>query len=203
RLPHGVVWHVLRASARGRGRSERAVLPHRRAGARRLRAALPGAREERRRRPALHRRRARPALTGHRVAVALSPFVPGLADAVGAALRELLGIPPQVAFGWHEQRRDPWRMEVTVGDVALQLHAPGSEPALFAGERLAVADRGAADPALLRAVVRRLRHAEREGTPIDVLQAALEAWRPFVGMQDTDFRNVSNTEAIVRIGFRC
>jgi len=137
------------------------------------------------------------------VAVALSPFVPGLADAVGAALRELLGIPPQVAFGWHEQRRDPWRMEVTVGDVALQLHAPGSEPALFAGERLAVADRGAADPALLRAVVRRLRHAEREGTPIDVLQAALEAWRPFVGMQDTDFRNVSNTEAIVRIGFRC
>jgi pyruvate-formate lyase-activating enzyme len=39
--------------------------------------------------------------------------------------------------------------------------------------------------------------------PVDALQAALHAWRPFAGMQDTDFRNVSDTEAIVRVGFRC
>src|SRR5689334_5209567 len=93
------------------------------------------------------------------VAVTLSPFVPSLADAVTAALRHLLGVPAHVSFAWHEQRVKPWRMEVTVGDVALQLHTPGSEPALFAGERLALAHRGAADPALLRALVRRLRHA--------------------------------------------
>src|SRR5438128_5840985 len=116
------------------------------------------------------------------VAVALSPFVPGLADAVTAALRELLGIPADLSFVWHEQRVNPWRMEVTVGDLALQLHAPGSEPAFFAGERLALAHRGAADPALLRALVQRLRHSERDGARVDALQAALRAWRPFAGM---------------------
>jgi hypothetical protein len=137
------------------------------------------------------------------VAVALSPFVPSLTDAVAAALRDLLGIPAHLSFAWHEQRVKPWRMEVTVGDVALQLHVPGSEPALFAGERLALAHRRAADPALLRALVRRLRHADRDGARVDALHAALRAWRPFAGMQDTDFRNVSDTEAIVRVGFRC
>ena len=137
------------------------------------------------------------------MAIALTPFVPSLADAVTAALRDLLGVPPHLSFVWHEQRVEPWRMEVTVGDVALQLHAPGSEPAVFAGERLALAHRGAVEPALLRAVVRRLRHAERDGAPVDAVQAALRAWRPFAGMQDTDFRNVSETEAIVRVGFRC
>jgi hypothetical protein len=137
------------------------------------------------------------------VAVALSPFVPTLADGVTAALRELLGIPARLSFVWHEKRVKPWRMELTVGDLALQLHDPGSEPALFVGQRLAVASRGAVDPALLRALVRRLRHAERDGALVDALQAALVSWRPFAGMQDRDFRNVSDTEAIVRVGFRC
>jgi len=136
-------------------------------------------------------------------AIALTPFVPDLADAVTAALRELLGIPAHLPFAWHDKRVKPWRMEITVGDLALQLHDPGSAPALFAGDRLAFAYRGAADPAVLRALVRRLRHAERDGAPVDALQAALKAWRPFAGMQDTDFRNVSATEAIVRVGFRC
>jgi hypothetical protein len=137
------------------------------------------------------------------VSVVLSPFVPTLVDAVTAALRELLGVPAQVPFTWHDKRVKPWRMELTVGDVGLQLHDPGSEPAFFAGERLAIAYRGAAEPTLLRALVRRLRHAERDGAPVDALQSALNAWRPFAGMQDTDFRNVSDTEAIVRVGFRC
>ena len=137
------------------------------------------------------------------VSVVLSPFIPTLVDGVTTALRELLGIPPHVAFAWHDKRVQPWRIELTVGDVALQLHEPGAEPAFFAGERLALAYRGAAAPTLLRALVRRLRHAEREGVPVDALQAALHAWRPFAGMQDTDFRNVSDMEAIVRVGFRC
>jgi Radical SAM superfamily len=137
------------------------------------------------------------------VSVVLSPFVATLADGVTAALRELLGIPADLPFAWHDQRAKPWRMEITVGELAMQLHDPGSEPALFAGERLALAYRGASDPAVLRALVRRLRHAERDGAPVDALRAALKAWRPFVGMQDTDFRNVSDTEAIVRVGFRC
>ena len=137
------------------------------------------------------------------VSVVLSPFVPTLADGVAAALRELLGIPAHLPLAWHDKGVKPWRMELTVGDVALQLHDPGSEPALFAGERLAIAYRGSANPPLLRALVRRLRHAERDGAPVDALVAALETWRPFAGMQDTDFRNVSDTEAIVRVGFRC
>ncbi len=137
------------------------------------------------------------------VSVVLSPFVPALVDGVTAALRALLGIPAHVPCAWHDKRTKPWRMELTVGDVALQLHEPGSEPAFFAGERLAIAYRGAAEPTLLRALVRRLRQAERDGAPVDALLTALEAWRPFAGMQDTDFRNVSDTEAIVRVGFRC
>ena len=51
--------------------------------------------------------------------------------------------------------------------------------------------------------MRRLRDAERAGALIDALQAALAAWRPFAGMEDRDFRNGSDTEAIVRVGFRC
>jgi hypothetical protein len=94
-------------------------------------------------------------------------------------------------------------MEIQVGDLAFQLHDPGSEPALFAGKRLAIAYRGAANPPLLRALVRRLRHAEQDGTLVDALEAALKTWRPVVGMRDTDFRNVSDTEAIIRVGFRC
>lgn len=137
------------------------------------------------------------------VSVVLTPFVPTLVDGVTAALRALLDIPPHVPLQWHDKGAKPWRMEVTVGEVALQLHDPGSEPAYFAGERLALAYRGSPDATLLRALVRRLRHAEREGTQVDALQAALDAWRPFAGMQDTDFRNVSDTEAIVRVGFRC
>ena len=137
------------------------------------------------------------------VAVTLSRFVPSLADAVSTALRELLGIPAHLSFAWHEQRVKPWRMDVTVGDVALELREPGFGPAFFAGERIALVHRGAPDPALLRAVVRRLRHAERGGARVNALQAALRAWRPFVGMHDTDFRNVSDTEAIIRVGFRC
>ncbi len=137
------------------------------------------------------------------VSVVLSPFVPALADGVTAALRELLGIPAHVPFAWHDKRVKPWRMELTVGDVALQLHDPGSEPAVFTGERLAIAYRGSEEPPLLRALIRRLRHAERDGAPVDALWTALSAWRPFAGMQDTDFRNVSDTEAIVRVGFRC
>jgi hypothetical protein len=137
------------------------------------------------------------------VSVVLTPFVPTLDDGVTAALRELLGIPAHVPLVWHDKGVKPWRMELTVGDVALQLHDPGSEPAFFAGERLAIAYRGSADPTLLRALVRRLRHAERDGAPVDALHTALNAWRPFAGMQDTDFRNVSDTEAIVRVGFRC
>ncbi len=137
------------------------------------------------------------------VSVMLSPFIPTLADGVTGALRALLGIPAHLPFAWHDKRVKPWRMEVKVGDLDLQLHDPGSEPALFAGNRVAFAYRGTAEPEVLRALVRRLRHAEREGTPIDALQAALNAWRPFALMQDTDFRNVSDTEAIVRVGFRC
>jgi hypothetical protein len=137
------------------------------------------------------------------VSVVLSPFISTLADGVSVALRELLGIPAHLPVAWHDKRVKPWRMEVKVGDLALQLHDPGSEPALFAGERIAFAYRGEADPAIVRALVRRLRHAERDGAPIDALQAALTAWRPFALMQDTDFRNVSDTEAIVRVGFRC
>jgi hypothetical protein len=137
------------------------------------------------------------------VAVVLSPFVPSLADAVTAALREILGIPAHVALVWHEKRTEPWRMDVTVGDVSLQMHAPGSERAFFAGKRIAFSYRGDADTALLRALVRRLRHAESDGGLVDALQAALREWRPFAGMQDTDFRNLSDTEAILRIGFRC
>jgi hypothetical protein len=137
------------------------------------------------------------------VSVVLSPFIQTLADGVSAALRELLGIPAHLPFAWHDKRVKPWRMEVKVGDLDLQLHDPGSEPALFAGERLAFAYRGAADPAVLRALVRRLRHADRDGASVDALQAALTAWRPFALMQDTDFRNASDTEAIVRVGFRC
>ena len=139
----------------------------------------------------------------HGMSVVLTPFIATLADAVTTALRELLDVPAHVPFVWHDQRVKPWRMEITVGAFALQLHEPGSEPAFFAGERLAMAYRGAADPAVLRGLVRRLRHAEQDGTQIDALQAALKAWRPFAGMQDTDFRNVSDTEAIVRVGFRC
>src|SRR4051794_5111909 len=135
--------------------------------------------------------------------VALSPFVPALTDGVTAALRELLGMPAHLPFVWHEQQADPWRMDVTVGDVALQLHAPGHGPAYFAGERLALVYRGAEAPPLLPALVRRLRHAEQDGAPVDALHAALRAWRPFKGMQDTDFRNVSDIEAILRVGFRC
>jgi hypothetical protein len=37
-------------------------------------------------------------------AVALTPFVPTLADAVTAALRELLGIRAHVPFLWHLRR---------------------------------------------------------------------------------------------------
>src|SRR5436190_5790326 len=137
------------------------------------------------------------------IAVALSPFVPTLVDAVTAALRELLGVPAHVSLVWHEKRVKPWRMEMKVGDLALQLHDPGSEPAFFAGERVALGYRRIPDPALSRALVRRLRHAEREGAWLDALHAALEAWRPFAGMQDTEFRNVSDAEAIIRVGFRC
>lgn len=137
------------------------------------------------------------------VPIGLTPFVPTLLDDVTAALRELLDIPGHVPFAWHDKRAKPWRMELTVGDVALQLHDPGSEPAYFTGERLALAYRGAAEPPMLRALIRRIRHAEREGAPIEALLAALQAWRPFAGMQDTDFRNVSDTEAIIRVGFRC
>jgi hypothetical protein len=136
-------------------------------------------------------------------AVMLSPFVPRLADAVTAALRELLGIPAHVPFVWHEKYVKPWRMDVTVGDVALQLHAAGSEPAFFAGQRLALVYRGTSAPPVLPALARRLRHADRDGAPVDALEAALRAWRPFAGMQDTDFRNFSDTEALVRVGFRC
>src|SRR5581483_2257926 len=89
------------------------------------------------------------------------------------------------------------------GDVALELHAAGSASTCFAGERLALAYRGAPDPVLLQALVRRLRRADRDGTPVDALQAALHAWRPFARIQDTEFRNVSDTEAILRVGFRC
>ncbi len=135
--------------------------------------------------------------------IPLTPFVPSLADAVTAALRELLAIPEHLHVSWHEQRANPWRMELTVGDVALQLHAPESEPAFFQGARLALAYRGTAEPTLLKAVVRRLRQAERDAVPIDALEAALRAWRPFAGMNDTDFRNVSATEALIRVGFRC
>lgn len=135
--------------------------------------------------------------------IVLSPFISTLADGVTAALRALLGMPADLAFAWHDKRVKPWRMEIKVGDLALQLHDPGSEPALFAGDRLAFAYHGAADPAVLRALVRRLRHADREGALFDALQTALKAWRPFAGMQDRDFRNVSVTEAIVRVGFRC
>ena len=135
--------------------------------------------------------------------VPLSAFVPALTDAVTAALRELLGIPAHLPFVWHEQQADPWRMDVTVGDVALQLHVPGNGPAYFAGERIALVYRGAEAPPLLPALVRRLRHAEREGGPVDALHAALRAWRPFKGMQDTEFRNVSAAEAILRVSFRC
>ena len=137
------------------------------------------------------------------VSVVLSPFVPTLMDGVTAALRALLDVPEHVRLVWHDKGTQPWRMELTVGDVALQLHEPGAEPAYFAGERLAIAYRGSPDATLLRALVRRLRHAEHDGAPVDTLLAALNAWRPFAGMQDTDFRNVSDTEAIVRIGFRC
>jgi hypothetical protein len=137
------------------------------------------------------------------VSVVLTPFVPTLMDGVTAALRELLDVPGHVPLAWHDKGATPWRMELTVGDVALQLHEPGSEPAYFTGERLAMAYRGAPDATLLRALVRRLRHVEREGALLDGFQAALAAWRPFAGMQDTDFRNVSDTEAIVRVGFRC
>lgn len=138
-----------------------------------------------------------------RVSVSLSPFIPTLADAVTAALRDLLGIPAHLPVTWHDKRVTPWRMEIKVGDLDLQLHDPGSEPALFAGNRLAFAYRGTADPAVLRALVRRLRHADRDGAHFDALASALKAWRPFALMQDTDFRNVSDTEAIVRVGFRC
>jgi hypothetical protein len=137
------------------------------------------------------------------VSVVLSPFIPTLADGVTAALRELLGIPAHLPFAWHDKRVKPWRMEIKVGDLAMQLHDPGSEPALFAGNRLAFAYRGSPDPAVVRALVRRLRRAERDGAHVDALEAALKAWRPFALMQDTDFRNVSDTEAIVRVGFRC
>ncbi len=135
--------------------------------------------------------------------VMLSPFVPTLRDGVTAALRDLLGIPAHLPLVWHEKRVKPWRLEVKVGDLDLQLHEPGSEPALFAGERLAFAYRGSPDPQVLRALVRRLRHAERDGAQLDAVEGALEAWRPFAAMQDTDFRNASDTEAIVRVGFRC
>jgi hypothetical protein len=137
------------------------------------------------------------------VSVVLSPFVPTLVDGVTVALRALLDVPAHVPLAWHDKGTTPWRMEVTIGDVALQLHEPGSEPAYFTGERLAMAYRGAPDATLLRALVRRLRHVEREGALLDALQAAVRTWRPFAGMHDTDFRNVSDTEAIVRVGFRC
>lgn len=137
------------------------------------------------------------------MSVELSPFIPILEEGVTAALRALLDVPAHLPITWHDKRVSPWRMEITVGDLALQLHDPGSEPALFAGDRLAFAHRGAANPAVLRALVRRLRYADRDGVQIAALQTALRAWRPFAGMRDTDFRNVSATEAIVRVGFHC
>ena len=137
------------------------------------------------------------------MSVALTPFVPSLAEAVTAALRELLGIPTHLPVVWHERRVKPWQMEVLVGDVALRLHEPGSEPAWFTGERVALAPKGGASPALLRALERRLRHVERDGARLDALHAALQGWRPFAGIQDTEFRNVSDMEAILRVGFRC
>ena len=77
----------------------------------------------------LERRRGRQsAMPTNGVAVALSPFVPTLVDGVTAALRELLGIPAHLSFAWHEKRVKPWRLEVTVGHLALQLHDPGSNP---------------------------------------------------------------------------
>jgi pyruvate-formate lyase-activating enzyme len=135
--------------------------------------------------------------------VVLSPFVPTLAEAVTAALRDLLGIPTHLPLRWHERRVDPWQLEVMVGDVAVRLQAPGSEPAFFTGERVAIAHQGGAAPTLLRALARRLRHLERDGAQLDALHAALRAWRPFAGIQDTEFRNVSDMEAILRVGFRC
>jgi hypothetical protein len=136
--------------------------------------------------------------------VALSPFVPTLESAVTDALRRLLGIPAHLAVVWHEHRAEPWRMEVRVGDAAFELHAAGAKPALFAGKRLSLVHRGGErDPALLRALVRRLRLADQDGALVDAVHAALRAWRPFAGIRDTEFRNVSDTEAVLRLGFRC
>lgn len=139
----------------------------------------------------------------NRVSVVLSPFIPTLADGVTAALRVLLDVPTHLPVVWHDKREKPWRMEIKVGELELQLHDPGSEPAFFAGDRVAFAYRGSPDPAVLRALARRLRWADRQAAPFEALVAALNAWRPFALMQDTDFRNVSDTEAIVRVGFRC
>ncbi len=94
------------------------------------------------------RNRGRPVSEMHPngVSVELSPFIPSLGDGVTAALRELLGIPAHLPFAWHDKRVEPWRMEIKVGDLDLQLHDPGSEPALFAGDRLAFAYRGDCGP---------------------------------------------------------
>jgi hypothetical protein len=145
----------------------------------------------------------------------LTPFVPRLYADVEAALRALVGAPPDVHFGWRDLSTD--------GDVHVALELPdGPDPALrivlrtghrdgpawFIGAHVTMSYKGDLDEfgPLVHALRRRVEAIDRLGPergPLRELHDAWRAYRAHRGRTDLDFRNLTERESILRLGFQC
>lgn len=146
-----------------------------------------------------------------------TPFVPTLRQASDAALRRMFGLPETVELGWTVRRDDAHRglrAHVRIGPLTERLEFDlheGATDGWFSGRRFSAVLRGSAsttDAALLARLRNRL-GAIDEATRASArdlwepVREALETELSFQGVRDEFFCEVSDSEAIVRLGFRC
>lgn len=140
-----------------------------------------------------------------------TPFIDTLHAGTGDALRGLFGLPASVPLRSHVRNQDGLHVHAMIGPEGDLLEfdiRAGRHDGWFVGDRFSanLRTRGGARPdaLLLRRLAARFRAVDQaENGPWTPLEAAATEELRFAGIRDSMFREVSDSEALVRLGFRC
>lgn len=146
----------------------------------------------------------------------LQPFKPTLTTALATALRAWLGVPANLPLQLVDDapvRSPELNLRLLLGDgpstLTLRLQGPQPAKALWSGECLSLSQVGPGTPEdrpLLHALVRRLQVLDKQGleaSPQRELLAALDQWRAFRPVPESEFATLHADELLLRLSFRC